>query len=507
MSGKCDVRIVFDRSNRTWRGGEPVTGRVIVTVNQETKSNGIRLTHTWKTHGRGNTDSGPKETELLQEAGILTPGQNLEFAFSFPAPLFPVTYQGHLIYIDHYVTADVDVSWARNPSAEEDFIVLPGAVPVQFTGARDKIVSLKPEANQSMGIIAKIIVFMLLGALLVAVAMLATLLLPVVLIVAVWLWLKSQALKMRLGQVELAMPIKVVAPGESWPLSLKFTARRSFMINSISLKISGIESAASGSGTDKTTHTHQLLLESHLIRESGMVEAGEAVEETIQIPFPSSGAFSFEASDNSIKWTAEVRIDIPRFPDWTSTETLQLVPAEFLIDYSPATTTENCGTLQSRTQDGEDDENEESDPRIGASSGQTNSRNPGVEPMDDMPTSLRRPKTAASIMDLVTQLNAVSRHSTQRAEIVRAAAGTSMAVSITIERIVSTIGSLVNDEAYDSGKTVSGTIDGTRQAIQVLAKPTSTPVLERLSPGDSWQTAIEPVEWDTLYNRINARQL
>ena len=66
---------------------------------------------------------------------------------------------------------------------------------------------------------------------------------------------------------------------------------------------------------------------------------------------------------------------------------------------------------------------------------------------------------------------------------------------------------MVIDEAYDSGKTVSGTIDGTRQAIQVLAKPSSTPVIERLSPGDSWQTTISPVEWDTLYNRINGREL
>jgi len=153
MSGKCDVRIVFDRNDRTWRGGEPVSGKVIVTVNQETKSNGIRLTHTWKTHGRGNTDSGPRETVVLQEAGLLSPGQKLKFSFSFAAPLFPLTYHGHLIHIDHYVSADVDVSWAKNPTAEEDYIVLPGLVPPQFTGARDTVVSLKPENKESTGLI------------------------------------------------------------------------------------------------------------------------------------------------------------------------------------------------------------------------------------------------------------------------------------------------------------------------------------------------------------------
>lgn len=503
MSEKCDVRIVFDRNDRTWHGGESVSGRVIVTVNQETKSNGIRLTHTWKTHGRGNTDSGPRETEVLQDAGLLSPGQNLEFKFSFPAPLFPVTYHGHLIHIDHYVSADVDVSWARNPSAEEDYLVLPGQVPPQFTGARDKVVSLKPESKEDSGLIFKAIIVLLLGAILVAVAMLAIVLLPIVVIVTVWLWLKSQALKMRLGQVELSMPLKVVAPGESWPLKLKFTARRSFMINSISLKISGIESAASGSGTNKTTHTHQLALESHLIREGGVVEAGETVEESIQVPFPETGAYSFEAADNSIKWTAEVRIDIPRFPDWTTSETLQLVPTEFLggITSAPASEKELHSAANAVNTDEDWDAPEDS------SSPNTDSRKRSTHLIDDQPTSLRRPQKAASILDLVAQLNEVSRHSTLRTEIVRAAAGTLMSVSITIERTVTTIGSMAGDESYDSGKTVTGTIDGTRQLIQVLAKPASNPVLASLQSGDSWQTNITPIEWDTLYNRINAKEV
>jgi len=356
---------------------------------------------------------------------------------------------------------------------------------------------------QSRSIVFKAIIVLLLGAILVAVAMLAMILLPVVLLVAVWLWLRSQALKMRLGQVELSMPLKVVAPGESWPLTLKFTARRSFMINSISLKISGIESAASGSGTNKTTHNHQLALESHLIREGGMVEAGETVEEAFQVLFPNTGAYSFEAADNSIKWTAEVRIDIPRFPDWSSTETLQLIPIDFLGEASVTAAAKNKRHSAADAENPDEvwDETEDS-PSAG-----TDSRKQSPDLIDDQPTSLRRAQKAASIVDLVAQLNAVSRHSTQRTEIVRTAAGTIMAVSITIDRTVSTIGLMAGDESYDSGKTVTGTIDGTRQLIQVLAKPASNSVLASLQSGDSWQTTITPIEWDTLYNRINAKEV
>ena len=82
-----------------------------------------------------------------------------------------------------------------------------------------------------------------------------------------------------------------------------------------------------------------------------------------------------------------------------------------------------------------------------------------------------------------------------------------MSVSVTIDRTVSTIGLSAGEESYESGKTVTGTIDGTRQLIQVLAKPASNSVLASLQSGDSWQTTITPIEWDTLYNRINAKEV
>ena len=98
---KCDLRIEFDRKDRTYSGGETVTGRVFIRVNEAVKSSGIILTHQWRTHGRGNVTSGPKETVELESARSYSPGEVHELSFSLPSPTDPVTYHGTMINVDH----------------------------------------------------------------------------------------------------------------------------------------------------------------------------------------------------------------------------------------------------------------------------------------------------------------------------------------------------------------------------------------------------------------------
>lgn len=118
---KCQISITFDRSDRIYYGGEIVSGKVRLLVDQQTKSNGVKLTHRWKTHGRGNSDSGPSEEIILVEPRILEAGEQFEFPFAVNSSSHPVTYRGHLVSIDHYIRVDVDVPWARDPFAEEEY--------------------------------------------------------------------------------------------------------------------------------------------------------------------------------------------------------------------------------------------------------------------------------------------------------------------------------------------------------------------------------------------------
>ena len=179
---KCEIRIEFDRKDRTYSGGESISGRVHIRVNEPVKSKGISLTHHWRTHGRGNVTSGPKQTILLESARSYSPGEAHELPFSVDAATHPVTYHGTLINVDHYVSVQMDVPWAFNPKAEEEYLLMPGEPPEGFAGSRDTPITLKQNAAVS-SIVGKVILFIIVGVILAAVAVFAIFLLPIILIV------------------------------------------------------------------------------------------------------------------------------------------------------------------------------------------------------------------------------------------------------------------------------------------------------------------------------------
>ena len=494
---KCDLEIQFDRKDRTYLGGETVTGRVRIRVNESVKSSGIRLTHQWRTHGRGNVASGPKETVELESARSYSPGEEYDLPFSLLSPTHPVTYHGTMINVDHYVSVQMDVPWASNPRSEEDYILVPGEPPAHFVGTRNEIIALKPETAES-SIFGKVVLAIIVAVLLVAVAAFALFLLPVILVIAGIFWFRKKALASRLGEVQLLIPHVVVAPGEPWTAGISFQPRKQFRINSIGLTLLGKESATSGSGTKSTTHTHKILEQNSVVRSSDLLTAGELVSEEFTFAFPPTDAFSLELSDNKIQWTATVRIDIPAFPDWSKTQPLQVVPESFLKNLTtapsdgdggkspgqppvmvPQTTNRAVGAL-------EFDEGEE------------------VEP--SATTSIEADSNSASILPLVDAINAVPRHGNERSDIIMHASGAVFDAVVIVDRIISSMGTLNSDPRYEYGKSITGIIQGTDQAIQIITPEVLNNDIDELRRGDVWQAQISLLNWDSLYNRINARQ-
>ena len=142
---RCDITIEFDRANRTYLGGETVSGEVHIMVNKDTTSDGIVLENMWKTHGYGNSDGANLELQELAKRTQLKAGQEMSFPFSFTAALGPTTYHGHHINLDHYVTAYIDVPWALDPKVTEDYLLLPGEPPPDMPDKRDELIVFTPE--------------------------------------------------------------------------------------------------------------------------------------------------------------------------------------------------------------------------------------------------------------------------------------------------------------------------------------------------------------------------
>jgi hypothetical protein len=503
---KCQISITFDRSDRIYYGGESVSGQVRLLVDQQTKSNGVKLTHRWKTHGRGNADSGPIEEIVLVEPRTLQAGEQFEFPFAVTSPTHPITYRGHLVYIDHYIRVDVDVPWARDPFAAEEYELRPGNRPELFTGERSKVVSLSaPTAETNVGPIGKIILWSILTLLLAAIAMTAMFLLPIILIVVGFIWVKKKALKSRLGEVEVLVPHVLVAPTEDWTFGIRFTPRKSFVVNSIYAELIAEESATSGSGTNKTTHKHKALTERYVLREGGPIQFEEPVDEKMTITFPDTRAYSFEFSDNSLKWTVNFCIDMPGFPDWTHTQPLQIVPLEFLGDQaqlSPASAKASTkGSSGSRLSD----DTNELFPLPGTTSAvaPVDRTSPPPLPHDivaDLPDSAP-PETVEELLSL---LESAGRNGAQRSLILEAAADQIYDIEVIIDRISTSFGMTDAPPEFANGKTVIGQIAGTQKPVEIIAPESINSELESFRRGDTWQTSVTITGWDSLYNRLRA---
>ena len=220
-----------------------------------------------------------------------------------------------------------------------------------------------------------------------------------------------------------------------------------------------------------------------------MLTAGELISEEFSFAFPTTDAYSLELSDNKIHWTAEVRIDIPAFPDWSKTHPLQVIPATFLkhVSNTPLQTSAVGDSSSTRT----------STAAVAV---------PMVASVPSESDSYEAPEVSTDLFQLVQAIAAAPRHGNGRAEIVERADGQIFDAVILVDRVTSLMGASASDPRYEYGKSVTGTVDGTDQAIQIVTPESQNNEIDDLRRGDIWQTQILLVDWDSLYNRVNARQ-
>lgn len=483
---KCDIRITFDNSDREFRGGDVVSGEVHVTVNKDIRCNGIILTHYWRTHGRGNTDQGTKHEIHLCEMQPLQAGEELHLPFEFTAELWPLTYHGHYINVDHYVHVAVDVPWAIDPKQSEEYILTAGERPSEFEGARSEVVEFKKPTTDASGI-GKWILYGILSVFAVVFGLMFLFLIPVFLVLLSIVWGWQMLIASRVGEVDLQTPHLVIGPGEKWPIKLSFTPRKSFPINGITLKISAFESATSGSGTDKTTSRHTLYDEVSTLHPAGMLMAGERFSEQFEFELPDTQAWSLDESDNDIKWSAEVRIDIPRFPDWKKRVDLQMIPLEFLGD--PVVLDAQPGVVREER-------------RPSTDLGSQIAAEPPPVVANDSPTDNYGEPHSDALLSLVSKIRAAGRFGNERTEIVNAEAGSSFDVAVVVSRTSPTFGFVGDDQRFENGKTVIGTLRGSDQEVQLFTVGATNDDVENVARGEAYETLVTVKDWDSLYDRL-----
>ncbi|MFH1268528.1 MAG: hypothetical protein ABIK89_22625, partial [Planctomycetota bacterium] len=294
---KCDLRIVFDRADRAFRGGDEVSGTVYVEVNQDVECNGIVVERFWQTHGRGNTATGPRQSSVVYR-GTLRAGQSLEYPFRFTAPDGPPTYHGRYLNVDHYVAVRVDIPWAIDPKQKEEYVLMPGG---RQYGNLPKSVGGTPQAGAAMVGLSAPIGMAIIGLGVFLFPPCGLVLVPVGLVLVAF-GLRKLLAEKKIGKVRVFWGNPIAAPGASLPLRLVFTPRQSSRLNQITAKLVGQERCVSGSGTNRTTHTHKFYERTTVVAPECEVVVGRPIQLNAQVPVPQMAAYSFHASDNELSW-------------------------------------------------------------------------------------------------------------------------------------------------------------------------------------------------------------
>jgi hypothetical protein len=320
----CQLRIVLDRHDRTYRGGQTIAGRVVVSATGNVRCDGLRIERNWRTRGKGNTDSGPGDRHVLFR-GQWQQGERYEYPFQFIAPAAPLSYHGRYIQIEHFVEAGADVPWAFDPKATEIITLRPGGSggPVEAPPG----VRWSPLMEQTFktaagigGMVAGVMMFFLGVALFFP---LGFVLVPAAIVLFTYSLLKQL--------VYQAVTVKVdfnptVVPGQSAPLTLRVMPTKMLNITKVTARVRGLESCTSGSGKSRSHHRHAVHDQTDTLMESRQVAVGQTLEIRHDLKLPSTDALSFATMNNKITWELKLRIYIPMWPDWTQTIQLMVGP-------------------------------------------------------------------------------------------------------------------------------------------------------------------------------------
>ena len=507
---KCDLQIVFDRPDRTFRGGDEVAGTVHVKVNQDVQCNGLVVEHFWQTHGRGNTATGPKQKQVLFQ-GNLRAGETLSYPFAFTVPDGPPTYHGNYLNVDHYVAMHVDVPWAFDPKCREEYVLLPSG---RDWGCRPALAATSQNFKKFFSTAGVPI-----GVLLIVLGVIFSCTIGVVLIpigcAVLFFSLRKSLAEKKIGTVKLNWGSSSVSPGGSFPLEICFTPRHSSALNGITAKLLGVERCVSGSGTNKHTHTHKLHEQTVPLVQACQVTAQRPVRVQGSVRVPEGDAFTFSAHDNDLIWSLEVRVDIPLWPDWVEKRVLTVRPpaeAEFVepIAVEPIAVGQPPpeGYLQDdypfalavvpETQPAAEEP------------AQAEAIMPEGPPEVDRPVGDEGPAAGAAgtdpaLTEIAGRLAAADRYGPQREAIISETGERPFACALEIAKIERTY-SYTPDERFRKGRTVTGVIAGSDSKVSVQLSDAWNERLEALGPGNTLQVDCVLVKWNGIYDRLEMRE-
>lgn len=328
---RCDLQIELEGAADTvFRLGDTISGSVEVGVDRDVDRQKLVAKLLWKTHGRGNSDEAAFD-ELELYTGPWSSGEHHTYPFQLTLPEEgPYTYRGEYLNVDWYVEARSDIPWARDPRTSQDFLVRPGdrirpeihsEVGLEFRNALDSpVVAFIGVAFAIVSVASGLYAYLEDPDFWVAWVICAGLGLAAagVLGPRVRRWLASR----RIGDVQVT--IGSLDPDGRLACEVGVGARDISAIRRVNATLILDEVVTSGSGTNRSTHTHRAFESEVDLPMAGFGPSGRRYAAKLELPEPP--IFSFSSSDNKLRWNVEIRVDVSGWPDWKRRIPFELRP-------------------------------------------------------------------------------------------------------------------------------------------------------------------------------------
>jgi hypothetical protein len=360
-----ELLIIFDRDDRLYRFGEVISGRVVLEADHDTAYSEVWITYQWRTHGRGNRDNGGEEKlTLAAKKTSLRAGERKEFPFHFIAPNGPVTYHGHLLNVDWYLTARARLSPYGHCKSEEDFLLQAGErtgavilgnkeiprneLPAYSTGGlpvSHGLLEVKANSAQSAGLGSKVGPW-LGGLLLLLFVFISKSLLeesfdwnpflafivPIVTLILVagviqGLFANAYRRKLKIGEVWVK-PASVYGGSEVY-CHVDFIVKRLVHLGSIKASISIREriTRTAGTTTEVELHTMDEKTCTRLFNED-LLE-GRWIAFDCALPIASDAPATFSSNNNVLEWIVVMKAELKGWPAWQKSFPITVLPCAF----------------------------------------------------------------------------------------------------------------------------------------------------------------------------------
>ncbi|QDT08717.1 sporulation protein [Planctomycetes bacterium K23_9] len=324
---KCDLSIELDDPQALHAGGSTISGVVRVRVDKNVETKGLVVTSGWATHGRGNVTSGVFNSKTLF-TGEWRSGDTPEYRFELPVGSWPPSYHGNYLNIDHNITAQAKIAWAFDPKASQTFLMRPTGGP-ESAAWKDPAASSNKLGCVLFSIFSIVFCVVFFGGMIAAggpsIVFLAIAIVP--LLVGLGYGFKVLLPRYLLGNVECSLSPNQVSPGEEVKGELVFKPRKTVSINAIKLTFQASERVVSGSGSNRKTHTNVFFEKEQTLVGETTLQPGQEKRVPLAVQLPGDAPYSVDLTDNDLIWNVLIRIDIPRWPDWTKNIAIAVVPS------------------------------------------------------------------------------------------------------------------------------------------------------------------------------------